>query len=382
MEQREGRRRTRMAAAITVAFVLSLALAGCMESEAGNDGQARTLRPVKTTVLEDASANESWTIPGMVRSLKDADLSFRVGGPVVELLVDRGQRVKKGDPIARIDPRDFDVAVETEKANLSLAKARLKEAERQHRRYETLESQNAAARSTFDRILASYEVAMASVDAAAKRLESAENRRKDIVLVAPFDGYVHRKYIDAHETVAIGQAVVSLVDLDHMEVELAIAEGMLALIPEVDAYSCQFDALPGVTVEAEFKELSKNPNPSNRSYPLYLSLKGNLGHRIRPGMATEVTLTARSRKPGFLVPTAAVVNTGENQTFVWVINPESKRTEKVAVQLLAVEATGLRVEGDLKEGRRIVAAGARELFNGQKVRLLRDPSPTNVGGEQ
>lgn len=381
MMTRKGTMTIRAAALLLVGLASALALAGCSESEANRIAETQAVRPVKTVTLAGAEDNASWNFPGVVRSLRDVELSFRVGGPVVELTVDRGQKVRKGEVIVRIDSRDFEVAVETLKANLAVSEAQLKEAGRQYKRYETLSAKNAAAQATFDSIIASYEVAQASVDAAAKRLEEAKNSLADTTLIAPFDGYVHQKYIDNHETVAQGQPVVSLVDLDNMEVEVAIPEGLLSITREVGSYLCRFDALPGETAAATFKELSKNPNPSNRSYPLYLTLDGNSDHRVRPGMATEVTMTAPRKEAGFLVPETAVVNTSQAGTFIWMVDEAEMAARQVTVSLLGVTPSGLRIDGPLKEGMVVIAAGARGLSDGRRVRLLPEPSPTNVGGE-
>lgn len=381
MMQRKGKIPTRSAVLLLVGLASALALAGCSESEANRTPESQAVRPVKTVTLAGAEDKATWTFPGGARSLRDVALSFRVGGPVVELTVDRGQKVRKGEVIARIDPRDFEVAVATLAANLAVSEAQLKEAERQYGRYKTLNAQNAAAQATFDGIIASYEVARASVDAAAKRVEEAKNRLADTSLIAPFDGYVHQKFIEGHETVAKGEPVISLVDLDHMEVEVAIPEGMLPMIREVGGIACRFDALPGETVSATVKELAKSPNPSNRSYPLYLTLDGNSHHRIRPGMAAEVTLTARDQGLGFLVPETAVVNTVQAGTFIWVVDEQEMVARQVPVNLRGATRSGLRICGPIEEGMRVIAAGARGLTDGRKVQLLQEPSPTNVGGE-
>lgn len=175
--------------------------------------------------------------------------------------------------------------------------------------------------------------------------------------------------------------MVSLVDLDNMEVEVAIPEGLLSITREVGSYLCRCDALPGETAAATFKELSKNPNPSNRSYPLYLTLDGNSDHRVRPGMATEVTMTAPRKEAGFLVPETAVVNTSQAGTFIWMVDETEMAARQVTVSLLGVTPSGLRIDGPLKEGMVVITAGARGLSDGRKVRLLPEPSPTNVGGE-
>lgn len=379
--QRKGKITTRAAVLFLVGLASALALAGCSESEANRIPESRAVRPVKTVALAGAEDNATWTLPGGACSLRDVELSFRVGGPVVELPVDRGQMVRKGEVIARIDPRDFEVAVATLAANLAVSEAQLTEAERQYGRYKALNAQNAAAQATLDGITAAYEVARASADAAGKRVEEAKNRLADTTLIAPFDGYVHLKFIESHETVAKGDPVISLVDLDHMEVEVAIPEGMLPMIREVGGIACRFDALPGETVSAAVKELAKTPNPSNRSYPLYLTLDGNSDHKIRPGMAAEVTFTARDREIGFFVPETAVVNTVQDGTFVWVVDEKAMAARQVPVNLLGADRSGLRIDGPLEEGMRVIAAGVRGLTDGRKVRLLQEPSPTNVGGE-
>lgn len=364
-----------------ILLMITIAASGCNRAEAGKEKDPKKIRPVKAEILQPSPDVRTMVFPGKAKAAKEVSLSFRVGGPLTELLVDDGMKVMEGDIIAKIDKRDFSINVKTLEAGLAASKARFTEAERQFRRYQNLVKAAAASKSAYDQAEAGYEMALAQMNADTKNLEAARNALSDTTLYAPFTGYVHKVLVENHETVQMGQPVISLVDISRMEVEISLPESMLPETENFVAYNCIFDALAGQAFSAELKEIGKKANASNSTYPMTLYLTGGALTMVRPGMAADVSISAMipENSERFTVPLSSLVNKSANETLVWILNRDTGSVEKRTVTVISLLKEGVEVEGALSAGEWLVTAGAHHLTDGQAARLLKKRSETNIG---
>jgi len=215
-------------------------------------------------------------------------------------------------------------------------------------------------------------------------LKNAKNALKDTTLYAPFSGYVDKEFVENHQNVGAGQPIISMVDLSTIEMEVALPENMLPDISCFESYACRFDALPGETFSARFKEVGKQPNPSNHTYPLTLAIIEDEKELIRPGMSAEVMIeiSLKEQKPLYVVPVSAVGNDHTRQSFAWIADPDTGALTKQPVFVHGFAADGkLEISGDLFPGQWMVVAGVNSLTKNQKIRLMELPSETNIGKE-
>lgn len=229
---------------------------------------------------------------------------------------------------------------------------------------------------------AAFQIARAQVDADAEGLKNAKNALADTRLEAPFSGYAHYVFVENYETVTAGQPIISLVDVSTLEAELGLPENLLGRVPEFVDYKVCFDAVPGKVFSAAFKELGKKPNPASRSYPMILVIEKAAGQWVRPGMTAQVRigLPTRNNAPQFVIPIQALFNSGDENSSVWVFDPEKSVVRQQALTVVRLEAQGARVVGNtLSDGQWIVVSGVYHLKEGQKVRRLVPPAKTNVG---
>ncbi len=357
---------------------------GCKESDAITEKGPDLVRPVKAIKLQNSSLNLSRTFPGVATAIREVDLSFRVRGPLVRFNLETGRRVAKGQVLARIDPRDFEVQAKALTAKLKASGAQKEVARLQFERYQSLIKEKGVAKAEFDQAKAAYETAEARLDADFKNLEAAGNALTDTVLKAPFPGFVHEVYVENHETVKVGQPVISLVDLSGIEVKVDIPENFLIRTSDISAFSCAFDVFPGKTFKASFKEVGKRPNHSNQTYPMILTLHKNRdtdAGLIRPGMTAEVTvsLSGKHKDRTFIVPVGALVNRNNNKSFVWICDPEGAGIKRQYVNPEKLVPGGVEISGELRAGAWVVTAGAQYLEDNQKIRILGPGSETNVG---
>ena len=371
---------------LAVFVLVSILFCACGENngDAIEEGIQPQVRPVKAIQLKSSNGHKTRIFPGTAKAMQDTQLSFRVGGPLITLNTETGRYFERNAIIAKIDSRDFIVQINTLEARLDASSAQLAESRLQYKRYEQLIKENAAAKATYDRIKVIFEMAEAQVRADLKNLEDAGNALKDTILYAPFSGYVDKEFVENYEIIATGQPIVSMVDLSAIEMEVALPENMLPDIDCFESYACKFDALPDTTFEARFKEIGKQPNASNRSYPLTLTISGDKDAMIRPGMTAEVTIHIATKEQNtlFAVPVSAVGNDAERLTYTWIVDPDIGSLTKVPVSIQGFAKDGkINISGDLAAGRWVVVAGVNSLTKDRKIRLLAPSGASNVGSE-
>ncbi len=349
-----------------VLFSLCIWFACAPEEKTGVTAQAR---PVKIFHIKKPALTQTRAFPGVAREMRDVQLAFRVSGPLVALPVDIGQFVEQGALIARIDPRDFTVEVKSLNAKLAASRAQLTEAQLQYTRYKNLHRKKAVPKAEYDHAQAAYDMTAAQVETNIQALEAAQNALDDTALRAPFDGYVHHKFVENYDNVLAKQPIITFLDCSVVEVTAGIPEEMVADGIEFKGYGCSFDAYQGKRFPAQLKELGRKSQPSNQTYPLTVTLAPPESMSIRPGMAATifVTYATPSTAPPIIVPGESVVNDKEGKSFVWIYEKKNGSVKKQYVRLGRLMSGGIEVTGGLTHGVSVVTAGAPLLVPGQKV---------------
>lgn len=360
-----------------IAFAgLSLVLfAGCGSKAADSTGSGAEARPAKIITV-GTSGRGVRTYPGRVQAAKRASLSFRVGGPVVEIRVGKGQRVASGDILARIDPRDYQVQVANLEAQLAAARAQEVQAAEGYQRVRGLFEHDNASKADFDNAKAALDVGKAQVEATEQALRAARLSLADTQLKAPYDGTVADRLVEEHQTVAAGQPIIQFQGNDGMEVLIHVPEREVGeLTRKAPAgIEVRFDALSnGDSIPAQVKEFATETDRQTQTFPVTLELGGMLSDDLMPGMTASVdwiTGNGEHDSSSMVVPLAAVGSDPDNGPFVWRVDAESMTVEMVAVTTGALTDSGIEITGGIEADDRILAAGVDFVVEGMKVRPL------------
>lgn len=410
---------------------LAAAMSGCQPEP------AEAIRPVRTMVLSDLQGFEKRSFAGTSAASDAVVLSFRVSGPLRAFPAEKlGTRVDKGQLLAQIDPTDFQVAVDSAKANLARAraeqsamvrgarpeeiaifkaaldsaKAREAQIEEEHKRNIKLRREGVVTQAQFDESLARWETAIAErrkaeedlqigtkgareEDLAAKEAEinalqaalvDAQNRLGYTTLRAPFAGTVTGAYVDNFETVQANEPIVRLVDGSKIDVTVQIPENLIGLAPRVRTAVVRFEAIPDRTFEGEVTEVGAEPSPVTRTYPVTIQIEQPEDVKIIPGMAATVSgkpdeETVPGEAQGLLVPASAIFTPDNaSQSHVWVVVESESglgQVQQTPIQTGGLTPRGIPVLKGLQPGDRIVTAGVSRLREGQKVRLIEMAEP-------
>lgn len=354
---------------VVLLALTAIFLAGCAQ-----EAPPRPPKPVKAIEISDPSALSADSYPGRAAAAREANMSFRISGPLVELPVKVGDTVAAGEVVARIDPNDYQVALNNVQSLLSGAEAALRRAEADYQRLSNVQREDPGATSqrAVDLALAARDQALAAASSASATVQTARDRLEYTTLTAPFNGKVVETYVENFETVVALQTIVRLLDSSSIEMTLSIPENLIGYADYVTSINVTFDALPGVEVPASISEIGSEASQATRTYPVTIIMEQPDGAEILPGMAGQAAVRARlpeSAKSGVHVPpTALFAGTDTERSYVWIIDADAVTRREVTVGELT--SSGVLVTGGLVPGDMIVAAGVSALVDGQSVRII------------
>ena len=283
-----------------------------------------------------------------------SQLSFQVPGVIDRLQVRDGQRVKKGQILASLDPTDYQLIVDASQAQYDLAETR-------YLRNKQLHSKKLVSTDTLDRSETAFK-------AAAANLEEAKTDLAYTRLKAPFDGVVSISFVKAHQFVAAKTPILNIINNDQLDITISIP------VPYVDAIGVNtlkqkkfvvvFDLYNSMMVPAKFKELSTQADADTNSYSATVTILRPNGINILTGMTGQVLIANTLKSSPVLLPDEAWIEQQADKGKVWRYNQQTSTVEAMEVQLNESGA----ITGGLTEGDLIVIAGAKDLKEGQTVR--------------
>lgn len=339
---------------------VALAVAGCSGGRA--DPPARP--PYVETMLVAAAAGDDARYTGTVRARIEADLGFRVPGKIAERLVDPGARVRRGQPLMRLDPTDLGLAARAAADRLRAAEADATRAATDEARLKGLVEAGATAATTYDAALAAKRSTAANLAAARAQATDAANQRGYALLVADSDGVVTDVLAQPGQVVAAGAPVLRLARAGAREALVAVPEAALPRLPR-DARADLYAS--GARVAARLREVAGSADPLTRTYAARYTL-ATAPDAAPLGSTVTLALGLGGGEAPVEVPLAALAERGRGAS-VWVVGAD-KRVHRRAVRVLGFTAETARLApGALRSGERVVALGAQLLREGQQVRL-------------
>jgi len=360
----EGRVGLRAIAAILAVIALAPALAAC--NDAATSATATPSRPVQVQRVVFAPADENREFAGVVRARYETDLGFRVAGKMVARLVNVGDRVRAGDVVARLDPRDLQLQVESADAELTAATSSLAQAAADEVRYQNLRTRGYAAVADYERKKAAKDEAAGRVERARRALDLAHNQLAYADLKADADGVITATLAESGQVVALGQAVARLAHRGEMEAVVALPETRLAEARQSDA-SVRLWSDPGRRFSARLRELSPQADATTRTYAARFTIE-NPDDTVALGMTANVVLSHPSDTMVAKVPLAAVLNRGTGPTVYRV--DDAGVLERRPVTVSSFNGVVALITSGLEDGDEIVTLGVQMLQAGQKVRAV------------
>lgn len=345
---------------------LSLVVTACRKEE---QPAPEIIRPAKILTIGEGATSAIRVFPGQVEASDESIQAFRVAGELIELPVKSGQRVEKGQLLARLDPRDYKLRYEDKAAKFELAKV-------QFNRAKELVNKKLIPIADFDKAKTLYLAAKAE-------LELAKSQLDDTQLVAPFDGVISTVLVDNHENVLAKQAIMRIQSFDMIDISFQIPETVIARLQRGQATvvqpSVSFDAHPEMSYAANIKEFDTTPDQKTNTYRAVLTMEPPKEFIALSGMTVSVTVDFTSalanKEEVILLPVGAVfapedAPISSMQRYVWKVNTDNMTVFKHPVTVGRITNSGIEIKSGLAKGDQIVAAGVHFLHEGQKIRRL------------
>lgn len=359
-------RRYVIAAAVSVLLVVVLVLF------LGNDQPVAEIavRPVKLLTVGSSAATPVVELAGEVRARVESRLGFRVSGKIISRRVEAGQHVRRGEELARIDPRDYLLAQNSAQANIATAQADLDIARSELERFVNLRQQGFVSIHELERKQMAASAAEATFAHAKNAAMLENNRLSDTILRADADGVITRIDADAGEVVTAGTPVIQLARDGAREIVVEFPEHRAALAAVAIA-SVSLWAAPDKTFPAKLRELAASADPVTRTFRARYSVTAPT-HALTLGQSATLTLripAAAANSDGAIrLPTTALTE-HQGATHVWVYDPTTATVNRATVAVIGLDGNEVLVSG-LIDGKQVVIAGTHVLTDGQKVRPL------------
>lgn len=321
---------------------------------------------VRVATLAPARAGDR-AFTGTVAARVQSDLGFRVGGKVLERLVETGQAVRRGQALMRLDPVDLKLAVVAQQEAVAAARARAQQTAEDEARYRDLKGTGAVSASAYDQAKAASDAARAQLRAAEAQADVARNATRYAELLADVDGVVVDTLAEPGQVVSAGQPVVRLAQAGSREAVVQLPETLRPPVGAVAAaslYGREDEATP-----AKLRQLSGAADRLTRTFEARFQLEGALAAAPLGATVTVRIPQGPSNVSGQLsAPVGALLDKG-NGTGVWVISGEPAKVQWRPVVVHGVDDDTARISGRVQSGERVVALGAHLLTDGAAVRM-------------
>ncbi|MDQ3564115.1 MAG: efflux RND transporter periplasmic adaptor subunit [Pseudomonadota bacterium] len=326
-------------------------------------------RPVKVVRIGDEAAAGVMSFAGEVRARYETILAFRVSGKMIDRHVEVGDRVRKGQRVARLDSTDYRLGTEALKAQLNSAQAERDFARDDLMRYRELLNQRVISPAEFDRHDTAYTTARERVVTLEAQLSQATNQLQYTDLLADRDGVVTGLEVETGQVVTAGQPVIKLARLDEKEIHIDVPEQRVAGIDLHQKVSVTLWADGDRRYTARIREIAAAADPTSRTYRVKATLLERQDE-ARLGMTATVWIPVTT-SPRITVPFSAVF-TPQNEPGrprVWLVEEGGSTVKSVPVRLgEPLDGERIVVAG-VVSGQLVVSAGVQRLAEGQAVRL-------------
>lgn len=307
---------------------------------------------VPSATVELREVDDVYAADAVIESLHQATVSSQIAGQLTRLHVDAGDRVKRGQLLARVDTRETDAQLASAQAQVAQAESALVQAQLDHDRTAALVKQNFLSQAALDKAEADLKTARAALTAARAGTSQASAARSFAELRAPIDGVVTRRLMERGELATPGRGVVEIHDPTALRAVGTIPQFVLSRTEGVQRAAVE---VSGVDRRIAAKSVTVLPaaDPRLLSTQIRAELPADVPATVVPGLAAKLLVPiGRSRK--LVVPAAAVFHRSELTAVYVLVDGErhlrqvriGNRVDDDAVEVLAGLAAGERVALD------------------------------------
>jgi membrane fusion protein, multidrug efflux system len=329
--------------------------------------------PDNIAVANDTTLTTGPTLSGTLEPELAATVRAELGGSITELRADDGQRVKRGQVLARIDDTSLQDAYISARAALRSAEATAQLARRNAERARRLNAAGAVADREVEDAETSATTAEGQVADAKARLATAGKQLAKTVLRAPFDGVVANVTVSEGDVVQSGATLLSVLDPTTLRLEASVPAEDIAAVKPGAPVQFTVSGFEGRRFTGTVERVSPAVDPATRQVRVIVSL-ANAGRSLVAGLFADGRIATESHG-AIVVPRAAIDNSGIRPV---VIRLKGGRVERVEVETGLQDRVNERVEvrRGLAAGDTVLLGGAAGLAPGTPATVRADQTAT------
>ena len=334
---------------------------------------------VVTAVAVGGSSSGGLDATGYVVARRQATLSAKILGKLVEVNVEEGQHIESGQVVARLDDSNYAAALRQAQAQAAQARANLSDQEAIFERYRRLHAENAISTDAFATQRLTYDTARTQLDVANAATALAQTYENDTIIRAPYTGVVTDKAAQIGEIVAPAAAgggftrtgIATIVDMDSLEVEVDVSEDYIDRVRPDGEASIRLDAYPDWNIPGTVIAIIPTADESKGTVKVRIAIHAK-DARILPQMGARVAFLGLPGTAGALhavrVPADAVKAVGATGTVYRVTGDNN--VEELQVRLGAKEAGTITILSGIAPGDRLAAGNLAPLKDGVRIRPM------------
>ena len=361
---------------LVIALLATIFLSAC---EKTSQVEAKpVLRPVRTLLVKTVDVSQALEFTAVVDAVNRADLAFKISGNLTQLLVKQGDKVNKGDVIAKLDDTDLKIYVAEAQAHFDTAMADLTRAK-------NLAKTNYISASEFDQIRTKAQSAKA-------QLASANNNLDYSRLRASFEGVIAKVYSKNYQEINAKEPIVRLHDLSKIQLIVNIPESIMIHLKKNAAQgvvSATFTSIEDHSFPLQFSEVATLADEHSKTYEVIFTMKALDGYAILPGMTASVSAQValphheNQVQPSFYLPSHTVLKDNQGN-YVFVVNKHKNGVGEISrksVVIGNITAQGIEVftsftspvssgsNAGLQSGDHVITAGMSKVSAGSLVKF-------------
>ena len=312
---------------------------------------------VSTQIVADTLFNHYLEIQGNVETKQNVVISAEYSGILSRVFVTEGDKVKKGQVLARIDDGGLSSQLSQLQTQAQLNKTTFE-------RQKKLWDQNIGSEIQFLQAKASYEASQSQVNQLKSQLGKT-------TITAPFSGTIDQVMTEQGSAVMPGTEIYRIVSLKDMYITAEIPESYLGTVKIGKTVEVDFPVL-NKKIDSKIRQTSNFINPANRSFTIEVAVP-NEDNDIKPNLTAKLKINDYTSEKAILIPLSVISENGDGDQYVYVAKQGEGNTlisKRVIVETGKTQGNEIEVLTGLKEGDEIIVKGARSVQDDQEIRIL------------
>ena len=353
---------TKKALLISLLTFNTLFLASCSETvaKAEEEKKKEFAIPVSVASIERNSISSNFHTTATLESRTEADIITRVTGIIEQLSVEEGDYVEKGQVLAKIDPRRYQLALDKAEAELAGIKQELQ-------RLSLMAEKKLVSAQASDKLKYQHQAAVA-----ARKL--AELDLQDSQIVAPISGFISHRYVKPSYFTQGYQKLFHIVDSTNLQAVVYLPEHQLSNVKLGQQANLSFSARQHQYYQANIRSISPVIDSKSGTFKVILSIDNNK-QELKPGMFAQIALTFATHNNAFTIASDAII-TLDNNSKIYIVR--NNKAVEVQVNKGFIEEQLTEISGDINEGDLVVVNGQHNLKADALVEVINSDNAIEV----